>query len=178
MGGMIVQTLAIEHPEKVLTMTSIMSTTGDRDVGQPTPEAMQVLLASPPGDRAAAIDQSVAASRVISSPVHFDDALARARAERSYDRSYYPAGIGRQLLGIVASGSRSDALRQLDVPTLVIHGAADPLVQVDGGRRTAEATPGAELLVLDEMGHDLPRPLWPQIIDAITALTARVPARA
>jgi pimeloyl-ACP methyl ester carboxylesterase len=176
MGGMIAQALAIEHPEKVLTLTSIMSTTGDREVGQPTPEAMQVLLAPAAQDRESAIEQSVKASRVISSPEHFDEAKARERAGAGYDRCFYPAGIGRQLLAILASGDRTGALRKLDVPALVVHGAVDPLVTISGGRATADAIPGAELLVIDGMGHDLPPMSWPRVVDAICELAGRVPA--
>jgi len=178
MGGMIAQTLAIEHPEKVLTLTSIMSNTGDRDVGQPTPEAMQRLMVRPPEEREAVIANSLETSRVIGSPGLIDEERIRQRAAEAYDRCFYPVGIGRQLIGIMASGSRSEALKQLDVPTLVIHGSADPLVQVDGGRRTAEVIPGAELMIIDGMGHDLPQVFWPQIIDAICALTAKAPAEA
>jgi pimeloyl-ACP methyl ester carboxylesterase len=170
---MIVQTMAIEHPTRVRTLTSIMSTTGDADVGQPTPEAMQALLSPVATTRDEAIARSVETSRVISAPEHFDEAHARKRAEEAYDRCFNPAGIARQLLGILASGSRAEGLAQVDVPTLVIHGAVDPLVTLSGGQRTAEVIPGAELLVLDDMGHDLPLPLVPQIVDAITALVAR-----
>ena len=176
MGGMIAQTMAIEHPSRVRTLTSIMSTTGDTDVGQPTPEAMLRLLAPIPATREEAIARTVETSRVICSPVHFDETLAQKRAEEAYDRCYNPAGIARQLLGIAASGSRAEGLAQLDVPTLVIHGAVDPLVTPSGGERTAALVPGAELLVLDEMGHDLPLALLPQVVDAITALAARANA--
>ena len=106
-------------------------------------------------------------------PIHFDEAQARKRAEEAYDRCFEPAGVARQLLCIVASGSRAEGLAQLDVPTLVIHGDADPLVTLSGGERTAELIPGAELLVLEEMAHDLPLLLLPQVVDAITALVAR-----
>lgn len=168
MGGMIAQTIAIEHPERVLSLTSIMSTTGDQDVGQPTPEAMQVLMAAPPSDREAAIEQSVRSSHAIGSPDHFDEARTRERSAEAYDRAFYPAGVGRQLVAILASGSRTERLRELDVPTLVIHGSADPLVTPSGGERTAETVPNAKLLVIDGMGHDLPPVFWPQIIEAIT----------
>ena len=175
MGGMIAQTIAIEHPDRVLTLTSIMSTTGDRDVGQPTAEAMEVLLTRPPAEREASIEQMVRASRVIGSPVHFDEEAARERSALAYDRCYFPVGTGRQLLAVLASGSRAEALRRLTVPTLVIHGEVDPLVPVSGGRRTAELVPGARLVVLPDMGHDLPPVLWPTIVDAIAEHTARVP---
>ena len=173
MGGMIVQTMAIEHPTRVRTLTSIMSTTGDSDVGQPTPEAIQALLSPVATTRDEAIARSVETSKIISSPVHFDEANARKRAEEAYDRCFYPVGTAHQLLGTLASGSRAEGLAQVDVPTLVIHGEADPLVTLSGGQRTAEVIPGAELLVLEEMGHDLPMPLLPAVVDAITTLVAR-----
>ncbi len=156
MGGMIVQTMAIEHPERVLSLTSIMSTTGDPDVGQPHPEVLPLLLERAPDDREGYIAAQVEGSRVISSPEHFDPERAAAVAGASFDRCFYPDGVGHQLLAILASGSRSDALRELDVNTLVIHGDVDPLVTVSGGERTAEVIPGAELMILEGMGHDVP----------------------
>ncbi len=173
MGGMIAQSLAIRHPEKVLSLTSIMSTTGDRDVGQPAPEVLGTLLTPAATDRAEAIEAAVSTSRIIQSPEHFDEARARERAEREYDRSFRPAGVARQLLAIMASGSRTEDLRRLDVPTLVIHGDLDPLVTPSGGARTAEVIPGAELLRLPTMAHDLPVVLWPQVVEAITQLASR-----
>ena len=173
MGGMIAQTIAIEHPSRVRTLTSIMSTTGDIDVGNPTPEAQAALLTPSTFDRDGAIARTVAAHKAIASPVHFDEVHAQKRAEEAFDRAFNPAGLARQLLGIMASGSRAEGLRRLDVPTLVIHGRVDPLVTLSGGERTAELIPGAELLILDDMGHDLPLPLIPQIVDAITGLAAR-----
>jgi pimeloyl-ACP methyl ester carboxylesterase len=173
MGGMIAQTLAIQHPEKVLTLTSIMSTTGEPDVGQPTGEAMAVLMNRPTGSREEIIEFGVLTQRIIGSPDHFDEARARARATATYDRAYYPIGFGRQLVAIVASGTRAERLREVDVPALVIHGTADPLVQPSGGQHTAEMIPGAELLMLEGMGHDLPPDYWPEIIDAIEKLAAR-----
>lgn len=173
MGGMIAQQIAIDHPERVRSLTSIMSTTGDRDVGQPDPAVAPMLLQAPPADRAAAIAQGIEGSRLISGPVHFDEDAAAARAATSYDRCHHPAGVSHQLLAIVASGSRREALARLDVPTLVVHGEVDPLVTVTGGRRTAEVIPGAELILLPDMGHDLPPIYWPQIIEGITALASR-----
>ena len=173
MGGMIAQTIAIEHPQRVLSLTSIMSTTGEPDVGQATAEATAVLLEPAAPDRESAIDRSVRAGRLISSPEHFDEERARAKAAEAYDRAFNPAGVGRQLLGIIASGSRAEGLAELNVPTLVVHGRADPLVGVSGGERTAELIPGAELLVLDDMGHDLPPAHWATIIEHICALASR-----
>jgi pimeloyl-ACP methyl ester carboxylesterase len=178
MGGMIAQSIALAAPERVLSLTSIMSTTGDADVGAPSPEVLSVLLTPPPTDREGYIANSVEGSRVIGSPEHFDEARARELAGRGYDRCFYPAGVAHQLLAIVSSPSRTEGLRRLDVPTLVIHGSADPLVNPSGGARTAEAIAGAELLVLDGMGHDLPRFYWSAVIEAITALAARAGAAA
>jgi pimeloyl-ACP methyl ester carboxylesterase len=173
MGGMIAQTLAIRHPDRVRTLTSIMSTTGDPDVGQPTAEAMAVLMQAAPTDREGVIAMNVANERVVGSPDHFDEDRARRRLTEAYDRCHYPVGMTRQLMAIVASGTRAERLRELSVPTLVIHGGADPLVQPSGGERTAALVPGAELLVIDGMGHDLPPHFWPQIIDAIDKIAAQ-----
>ena len=172
MGGMIAQTLAIEHPQRVSSLTSIMSTTGDPSVGGASEEALGVLLAPPANDRAEAIERSVAAFKVIGSPAYeLDEAGLRERAGLSFDRAHDPAGVGRQLLAIIASGDRTARLREVRVPALVIHGSADPLVRPDGGRATAAAIPGAELVEFDGMGHDLPRALWPAITDRIVTMT-------
>jgi pimeloyl-ACP methyl ester carboxylesterase len=174
MGGMIAQTVAIEHPDRVRTLTSIMSTTGDQEVGGATQEALGVLLAPPARTRDEAIARTVTTYRVIGSPGYdFDEAALRERAGLSYDRAFDPIGVGRQLMGILASGDRTERLREVRVPTLVIHGAEDPLVDVSGGRATAAAIPDAELVVVDGMGHDLPRGLWGEIIERISALVAR-----
>ncbi|MEV0346824.1 alpha/beta hydrolase [Nonomuraea sp. NPDC050680] len=171
MGGMIAQTLAIRHPERVLTLTSIMSTPGP-DVAPPTPEASAVLLAAPPTDRDAVLAQSLKTWSVIGSP-GFD--LDRERILRlsgqAYDRCFDPPGTTRQLAAILASGDRTERLGTLGVPALVIHGEADALVPVAAGHATAAAIPGATLLTFPGMGHDLPRPLWPDIVGAITKLT-------
>jgi pimeloyl-ACP methyl ester carboxylesterase len=176
MGGMIAQTMAIEHPERVRTLTSIMSTTGDPHVGQPTPEAMAMLLRPVPTTRDDAIAAGVAASRAIGSPDHFDEDTARQRSAAAYDRCFNPAGTARQLLAIVSSGSRADGLAQLDLPTVVIHGDVDPLVTPSGGQRTAELIPGAELIMLEGMGHDLPPAMIGPVVEAITSLAARTHA--
>ena len=173
MGGMIAQSMAIEHPHRLRTLTSIMSTTGDLDVGLPTAEALAILTQRAPATREAAIEQGVASSQVIASPDHFDEDLARQRSTAAYDRGWHPAGTARHLLAILSSGSRSEGLAGLSVPTLVIHGDQDPLVTPSGGQRTAEVVPGAELLVLEGMGHDLPAAYLGPVIDAITAHAAR-----
>jgi pimeloyl-ACP methyl ester carboxylesterase len=171
MGGMIAQTMAIEHPERVLTLTSIMSNTGEPEFGQPTEEALAGLLAPPPPDR----DSYIASSEswlVWHSKRYPEAEEVRALAAESYDRCYYPPGNSRQLAAMVASGSRAEALARLQVPTLVIHGLDDVLIAPDGGERTAALVPGAELLLVQDMGHDRPRPLWPLLRDAILAHTA------
>jgi pimeloyl-ACP methyl ester carboxylesterase len=174
MGGMIAQTVAIEHPERVRSLISIMSTTGDRSVGAPSEAAIAVLLAPPASSRDEAIDRTVATYKIIGSPDYpFDEAELRERTALSYDRAYDPAGVSRQLAAIWVSGDRTQALGKVSVPTLVIHGAADALVNISGCRATAAAIPGAELTVIDGMGHDLPRALWDRIVDAISNLTAR-----
>jgi pimeloyl-ACP methyl ester carboxylesterase len=171
MGGMIAQTIAIEHPQRVLTLTSIMSHTGEPEFGAPTPEAMQALLTPPPADRDAYIERSVKNWRLFAPHRHFDEQRTRDRAAAAYDRAFYPEGIGRQLTAVLASGDRAAGLSELSTPTLVVHGRLDPLVQLSGGQRTAELVPGAHLLVVGDMGHDLPLPLWPLLVEAIAAHT-------
>ncbi|MGQ0831565.1 MAG: alpha/beta fold hydrolase [Microthrixaceae bacterium] len=173
MGGMIAQTLAIEHPERVRTLTSIMSTTGAPGVGQPTADAMAALMAPVPTTREEAIEAGVATRRVIGSPAHFDESLVREVAALAFDRCWNPAGTARHLLAIAASGSRESGLAALEMPVLVIHGDVDPLVTPTGGARTAEVTPGAELVMIEGMGHDLPRAFTGPIVEAITSLTSR-----
>src|SRR6185295_18862239 len=173
-GGMIAQTLAIRHPGRVMSLVSIMSTTGDRAVGQPHPEAMPALLTTPPADRDGYAEQVVLAVRAIGSPgFEADEERLRQRARESFDRGYYPEGTARQLVAILASGDRTEALRRLDVPTVVIHGTDDALIDVSGGTATAAAIPGAELELIEGMGHDLPRELWPRFVDLIVANAER-----
>jgi pimeloyl-ACP methyl ester carboxylesterase len=169
MGGMISQTIALDHPERVRSLVSIMSTTGDRNVGNPTDEATQALLAPPPRTREDAMERAVSTYGVIGSPgFPLDEAGLRDRAAMSWDRSIHdPKGVIRQLAAIIASGDRTGRLSEIDVPVTVIHGADDALISVSGGRATAKAIPGAELEVIEGMGHDLPRDAWPQIVDAI-----------
>ncbi|MFJ9344956.1 alpha/beta fold hydrolase [Streptomyces sp. NPDC101237] len=170
MGGMIAQRMAIARPERVLTLTSMMSSTGEREYGQATPEAQAVLLSPKPRDREGYI---AAAERDLAwaSKRYGDPVALRELAAAGYDRAYYPAGVGRQLGAMILGGSRADALRELQVPTLVIHGLDDTLIDVSGGRRTADLVPGAELLLVADMGHDRPRELWPEIIGAVAAHT-------
>jgi pimeloyl-ACP methyl ester carboxylesterase len=174
MGGTIAQTMAIEYPERVRTLTSIMSTTGDPSVGQPTQEALAVLLAPRPTDRDGAIERVIANYRVIGSPgFEFDEESLRARTALAFDRAYDPEGVMRQMAAVFVSGDRTPRLRSLQVPTLVVHGKEDPLATLSGGIATADAIPGSELVTFDGMGHDLPRELWPAIIDAISAVVQR-----
>lgn len=175
MGGMIAQTVAIEHPTRVASLVSIMSMPGDLAYGQPTPEAMTALLTPPPADRAAYIENAKVWG-VWASKRYFDLEDAKRRAAREYDRSFYPEGSSRQLAAIYASGNRSDALQTLDVPSLVIHGRDDTLIAPSGGERTAELIPGAHLLMMSDMGHDLPVPLHPVYVDAISSHARRAAA--
>jgi pimeloyl-ACP methyl ester carboxylesterase len=172
MGGMIAQTIAIRHPRRVASLTSVMSTTGDPDVGTPTSEAMSALMAPPAATREAYQDAVVHHAHVWGSPGLFDAERLRETAGRAWDRGYHPEGTARQLVAVVSSGSRSADLAGLSVPTLVIHGTADTLVQPSGGERTAEVIPDAKLLVVEGMGHDLPPALWPQMIDAVAGHAA------
>lgn len=170
LGGAIAQTVALEHPGRVRTLTSIMSTTGDPSVGQARPEVLAA-LGSPSANRQEVVDQMVrVAGRVGSSRYPRDLAVVAEQAGRAYDRSYDPVGVARQAVASLASGDRTRRLRALDVPTLVIHGDADVMCDVSGGRATAAAVPGAELVVYEGMSHDLPRELWPDMADRIARL--------
>src|SRR4051794_3114143 len=166
MGGMIAQRMAIEFHDHVLSLTSMMSSTGEPEFGQSTPEAQKVLFSPRPADRdgyiAAAERELVWASRRYGDP-----AALRAFAAASYDRSHYPAGVPRQLAAMILDGSRAAALQGLDVPTLVIHGRDDTLIDPSGGRRTAALVPDARFLLIEDMGHDRPQSLWPDLLDVI-----------
>ncbi|MGH9048056.1 MAG: alpha/beta fold hydrolase [Acidimicrobiales bacterium] len=170
MGGMIVQSMAIGHPSRVRTLTSIMSTTGAPDVGQPHEAAMQALLSPPPTDKQSAINGSLAAWAVMGSPgypLHEDRISANVGA--AFDRAFHPEGTARQLVAIVASPDRTPDLKGLDIPTLVIHGESDTLVDPSGGKATADAVPGAELWMIPGVGHDLPMELFDEFADRIAA---------
>ena len=174
MGGMIAQALAIRHPDKVRSLCSIMSTTGDSSVGQATPEAIGALLRPPATNPQEAGERALTANMVIGSPAYRqDEAAIRARCAAAFERSNDPVGVARQLVAIAASPDRTADLASVAAPTLVIHGEVDPLVNVSGGEATAKAIPGAELLVIPGMGHDLPPQLWDQIIDAAVANAAK-----
>jgi pimeloyl-ACP methyl ester carboxylesterase len=178
MGGMIAQTMAIRRPERVLSLGSMLSTTGDRRVGTPRLRVWSVLMRRAPNERDAYIEYFVRVFRMIGSPGYpVDEARVREQAATGYDRCHHPAGTARQLGAILASGSRTAALRHLDVPAVVIHGRDDPLVPFRAGSATARAIPGADLVALAGMGHDLPRQLWPRFTDALVRNAERAATR-
>jgi len=172
LGGMVAQTLAIDHPTRVASLTSLMSTTGEADVLLPDADVLPLLLTPPPADRNGAIAAAVHWIEVVGSPDHLDREAAADLAARAYDRGFHPEGTVRQLAAVLASGSRADALAQLRLPTLVIHGTEDRLLRPEGGRRTAELVPGARLVEVPGMGHDLPPAFWSVIVEQVTALAA------
>jgi pimeloyl-ACP methyl ester carboxylesterase len=170
LGGMIAQLLATRYPSRVLSLASIMSTTGDRAVGQPTGEAASVLVAPMPSDRDGFVEQAVANARAISAGTAFpfDADEVRRGAARNYDRAHHPKGVGRQFAAILAAGDRTEALAAVRVPTLVVHGELDQVIGVSGGEATAVAIPGARLLRVPGLGHELPPGFWPALADALT----------
>jgi pimeloyl-ACP methyl ester carboxylesterase len=179
MGGMIAQTLAAERPERVRTLASIMSSTGSRWTGQPRPRAYSVILRRPPRDRDGYVEALVKVFGVIGSPGFDRDVEGlRDMVAQSFDRGVSAAGTGRQLAAILATGHRAAALRRIQAPTVVIHGAADRLISPSGGRATARAIPGAKLVLIRGMGHDLPRGAWPDIVEAIAQNANRSPVTA
>jgi pimeloyl-ACP methyl ester carboxylesterase len=169
LGGMIAQLLATRYPSRVLSLASIMSTTGDRAVGQPTGEAASVLVAPMPRDRDGFVDQAVANARAISAGTAFpfDAEAVRRGAARGYDRAYHPKGVGRQFAAILAAGDRTQALGAVKVPTVVVHGEVDQVIGVSGGVATAAAIPGARLMRVPGLGHELPPGFWPALADAL-----------
>jgi pimeloyl-ACP methyl ester carboxylesterase len=170
MGGMIAQTIDIRHPEKVLTLCSIMSNTGGETSVPPTPEAMAALMGPRPNNREEVIEMAVKATAIIGSTgFDRDEDMTREMAGRSFDRAYHPEGMMRQLVAIMAAPSRVDALKSVSVPTVVIHGTSDTLVPPQNGRLTAEAIPGATLVEVEGMGHDMPVGAWPQVLGAIVS---------
>lgn len=174
MGGMIAQTIAIRRPERVRSLVSMMSTTGNRWLGLPTWKALGTLFARPGAGREAAIEQSVKTFQTIGSPGYpMDEARFRERAAATYDRSHSRAGVARQLHAITASGDRTAALQKLRVPAAVLHGARDPLIRPAAGRATARAIRDSRLRIFEGMGHDLPPELWPDFVEEIAAVAAR-----
>lgn len=169
MGGMIAQTMALRHPSRVLSLTSIYSQTGNPELPQPKPEVLTALLAPIPTERAAYIDYMLGFSNMIKGRAYpVDEEWTRGKMAASYDRCFCPHGVGRQVIAIMAQTNRKAALASIIVPVLVIHGTDDPLVSVEGGKETAAAIPGARLILIEGMGHDLPHGgAWPRIVDAI-----------
>jgi pimeloyl-ACP methyl ester carboxylesterase len=169
LGGMIAQLLATKHRARVRSLASIMSTTGDRAVGRPTGEAASVLVSSMPSDRDGFIERTVTNAKAVGSGTAFpfDAEAVRQGAARSFDRAYHPKGTGRQFAAILAAGDRTGGLGQIRVPTLVVHGEEDQVIGVSGGEATAAAIPGARLLRVPGLGHELPPGFWPALADAL-----------
>ncbi|MFL2985857.1 MAG: alpha/beta fold hydrolase [Candidatus Poriferisodalaceae bacterium] len=171
MGGMIAQTLAIQHADRLRSMTTVMSTTGEPGVGQSTPESAAQLVAVG-NDREDVVNSAVAARRLHSGSL-YEESWARSLEEAAYDRCYHPQGKSWQLLAIMTSGSRAKQLPMVTTPAMVVHGRLDPLVQLDGGEATAALIPGAELVIHDQMGHDIPEPLWGHYLTDFQRLVER-----
>jgi pimeloyl-ACP methyl ester carboxylesterase len=177
MGGMIAQRLAIDNGERLLSLTSAMSRTGEPDSGQSSPEALAVLMAKPARTRDEYVDNQIGGARVFGSkPEWIDEPYLRARAGRAFDRCYCPAGVGRQMQAVVADGNRAEALRALTIPTLVIHGDRDTLINPSGGRRTAELIPGARYVEFEGMGHDYPAAVWDRWVETWADFARATPA--
>jgi pimeloyl-ACP methyl ester carboxylesterase len=168
LGGMIVQQLAIDHAERLSSMTSIMSTTGDPDVGKASPDVATLFYAPPGHDRETVIARAQALEALCTSPSEYDPARTAQRVGDAFDRCFCPQGVARQLAAVIASGSRTQSLRTLNVPTLVIHGESDTLIDISGGVRTAQCIPGAHFVPIEGMGHDLAPRYWPTLVDEIT----------
>ena len=168
MGGMIVQTLAIEHPQRVRSITSVMSATGELEYGQASRAARDRLFGAPPTNRDEAVANHLAGLRIWGSPGQVDEEAQARFAGEAFDRAFDPAGVARQIMGITASAPRAEALRSVQVPTLVLHGSADTLIDPSGGRRTAELIPQATFVLLEGMGHDYPTAYWDQIVDLVS----------
>lgn len=178
MGGMIVQLVALRHPGRVRSLTSVMSSTGAPDLPPPTPEALESLLSPSPEDREGSVAHTVRTQRVISSPGYpFDEGYWTDLAGRAWDRAFHPAGVARQFAAIQAAPSRRAALAEIDVPTLVLHGSGDVLIHPEHGRDTAAAIPGATLHILEGMGHDIPYELHGELIGLLSDHTSRAEER-
>ena len=174
MGGVIAQYIAINHPSRVLSLTSMMSTTGNPDLPPLNPEAMKLFLLPVPSKRDAYIKDYVKREKVMYGPIiPLDEERRRLYAAKAYDRCFYPQGNTRQIMALLTSGNRKPALASVKIPTLVIHGGNDPLVSLEAGKDTAEAIPGAELLIIDGMGHSLPPETWSQVVDGISRNTTK-----
>ena len=174
MGGMIAQTIAIEYPHKVRSLTSIMSTTGNNSVGQPDYSVLASLGSPPYDNRQAYIDWQVRSRKALGSPKYpIDEEVTAKIAGLAWDRDHDPMGMIRQAAAVIKSGDRTERLRSIKIPTLVIHGENDKMINISGGRAVAEAIPGAELVTFEGMGHDLPKPLWPEFANKISDLIER-----
>jgi pimeloyl-ACP methyl ester carboxylesterase len=174
MGGMITQSLAIRHPSRVSGLVSVMSTTGDRSVGQASPDTIALVMQRAPTERAANVEHGVRVWQKLRSPgFAHDEVQMRERIGRAFDRAFYPEGVARQAGAIVGQQDRTRALGSLRVPAIVVHGADDTLIHASGGEATARAIPGAKLVVVPGMGHDLPEGAWPVLIDAVVGVAAR-----
>jgi len=175
MGGMIAQTLAIRHPARVLSLISIYSTTGNPRLPQPRPDVLGALLTPPPAEKEASIEHMLRLFKMIAGPgFPFDEEWTRRTTAASYDRGFYTPGVARQLLAILTQKDRTEALASVKAPTLVVQGTDDPLVPAEGGKATAAAVPGAKLMLIEGMGHDLPHGgAWPEIVEAIAAHTRK-----
>ena len=177
LGGMIAQATAIRHPQRTRAMVSVGSTTGETEVGNPTGEAMAALTRPAAATIEDQIESDLASRKLWSNPEWYDEEQMRAYFASLYDRSWVPGGAERQFAAVVRSGSRAEGLAALDVPTLVVHGETDTLIDPSGGRRTAALIPDAEYLEIEGMSHDFVYQMWPALIEAVTALTARTFAR-
>ena len=178
MGGMIAQSIALNHQQRVLSLISIYSYTGNPGLPPPTPEALEYLVTPPPMERAANITYTLDVWRTFSGKgFPLDEDWHRKIAAQAYDRAFYPEGVARQMAAVLTQKNRKPELGSVSVPTLVIHGDDDPLVPLEGGKDTAEAIPGAELMIIDGMGHDLPHGgngAWRQIVDAMVNHTQKI----
>lgn len=172
LGGMIAQVLTIEHPTRVRSLISVMSMSGEPEFGQSTPEAIGALLSESPSDRSGYIEHSIV-YQVYHSKKYRSDEFSKTSAARDFDRMYYPQGSTRQLAAVYASGRRTEQLRAIKTPTLVIHGKDDTLISPSGGERTAELIPNAKLVLVDDMGHDMPKPLWGYLVELISDFALR-----
>ena len=177
MGGMIAQLLAIDHPDRLRSVTSLMSTTGDPDVGLPSPEALEHVLASSPADREGYLQHQLTSIRTWGSPAVFDEDWIRLVNGEAYDRAFRPDGQARQILALHAAPSRTEALSGVRLPFLVLHGDQDRLVDPSGGRRTAEAVPGARFVLIEGLGHDYPPAYWDTIVDRVAVHARAADAR-
>jgi pimeloyl-ACP methyl ester carboxylesterase len=175
MGGMIAQTFALRYPARVLSLISIYSSTGNPELPQATPEIMKVVTARAPREREANIEHMIGVFKALAGPgFPFDEEWTRKTMALSFDRNFCPQGMARQLAAVMVQPNRKQALGSIKAPTLVVHGIADPLVPVEGGKDTAQAIPGSKLILIEGMGHDLPHGgAWPQIVEAIVAHTSK-----